>query len=233
MRVELYELIGARSQRYSIYAWRTRMALAQKGVAFQSVPVRISDKAAIAFSGQDKVPILRVDDAVVADSWTIAGEIEARWSAEPSLFGGPAGLTFARFVNTWTDRTLIPHVAPMLMLDVVGGVDAGDAAHMRRQMEASFRKSLEEMAAAREQALKGFRRALEPARAVLRTQDFLAGPAPAYADHILFGLFQWARVSSPFDLLDRDDPIAGWRARLLDAYGGFARSEPAHPDAAA
>ena len=58
MALTLYELGGLDDRRYSLYSWRTRMALAHKGLTPEYRPVRVSDKAAIAFSKQDKVPIL-------------------------------------------------------------------------------------------------------------------------------------------------------------------------------
>jgi glutathione S-transferase len=63
----------------------------------------------------------------------------------------------------------------------------------------------------------------------LKTQAFLGGAAPNYADYIVFGGFQWARVVSPFKLLAENDPVYAWRERLLDAFDGMARQSPGHP----
>lgn len=59
--------------------------------------------------------------------------------------------------------------------------------------------------------------------AELRLFD-LAGAAPAYADHAVFGAFQWARVISPGLLTASDDPVSAWVERMLDSYDGLARS---------
>ena len=48
----------------------------------------------------------------------------------------------------------------------------------------------------------------------------------AYADYAVFGFFMWARCTSTLELLAADDPVAGWRERLLDAHGGLARQAP-------
>jgi glutathione S-transferase len=45
----------------------------------------------------------------------------------------------------------------------------------------------------------------------------------------VFGAFQWSRAISPFKLLETDDPIHGWRERLLDAFDGLARKSPGFP----
>jgi glutathione S-transferase len=225
----LYELHGRQDRRYSQFSWRTRFALAHKGVSVAYRPVRISDKGAIAFSGQDKVPIL-VDETgtAIADSWRIAEHLEAHFPGRPSLFGEQAGRAFARFVNNWTDRTLVPMAAAMLMADVTECVDPADAKHLRTQIEKAFGKPLEELRDGRDVRVKEFRRALDPARSSLKIQQFLSGAAPAYPDYILFSLFQWARIVSPFDLIDTGDlALMGWRTRMLDLFDGLARREPA------
>ena len=57
---------------------------------------------------------------------------------------------------------------------------------------------------------------------------FLGGAGPNYADYIVFGAFQWARVVSPFKLLMEDDPVYAWRERLFDAFDGLARKSPSY-----
>jgi glutathione S-transferase len=223
----LFELGGLNGAHYSQFSWRTRMALAHKGLDFQSVPVRVSDKAAIAFSNQNKVPILKDGEHVVSDSWGIAGYLEQTYPEAPSLFGGAIGHGLTRYINTFVDRQLVPKAASMLMLDVLGIVDDGDATHMRSTMEKAFRKPLEELAGQREADVVEFRRALDPLRATLRGQAYLCGDEPAYADYIVFSVLQWARIVSAFELLKEDDLVAAWRERMLDLFGGLARQERA------
>lgn len=227
MSLVLYELGGLQDRRYSQFSWRSRMALAHKGLQPERRPVPVSDKQAIAFSGQDKVPILLDGDRVVHDSWAIAEYLEEHYPDAPSLFGGPVGHGLCRFINAFVDRTLIPRLAPLVMVDVVGCVDDSDARHLRDQIERGFKKPLEELASAREKDIVGFRRLLDPARATLKAQPFLCGAQAAYADYILFSLFQWARVVSSFEVLESSDALHGWRDRMLDLHGGLARQEPA------
>jgi glutathione S-transferase len=112
------------------------------------------------------------------------------------------------------------------MLDVLDLVDAEDTAHLRK-LEKLFKKSLEELAAQREQSVIEFRRTLDPLRVTLRTQPFLCGAAPAYADYVVFSMFQWARIVSKTELLEAADAMIAWRERMLDLFGGLARREPA------
>jgi glutathione S-transferase len=64
---------------------------------------------------------------------------------------------------------------------------------------------------------------LSPNSHLLGRQPFLGGVKPLFADYILFGAFQWARVISPLRLLDPDDPVAQWFERCLDVHGGEMR----------
>lgn len=231
MTVQLYELGGRDGQHYSLFSWRARMALAQKGLDFESVPVRVSDKAVIAFSGQDKVPILKDGDQIVSDSWKIADYLEERYPDRPSLFGCATGRGLSRFVNALVDRQLIPKLVPLLIRDVLDIVDDVDAKHLRAGIEKAFRKSVEELAAQRDTGIVEFRRMLDPVRATLRTQAFLCGAQPAYGDAILFSLLQWARVVSVAEILEPGDAVAAWRDRMLDQFGGLARKEQSRLEA--
>ena len=67
-----------------------------------------------------------------------------------------------------------------------------------------------------------FRKTLEPIRTLLAVQPYVGGGAPAYADYAVFGCFQWARCTSSFPLLLKDDPVWARRDRLLFAFDGFA-----------
>jgi glutathione S-transferase len=227
MAIELFELHGLNGRRYSLFSWRARMALAHKRLAFESRPVKITDKAAIAFSGQTRVPILRDGATVVSDSWKIAEHLERAYPEAPSLFGGEGGHALARFVNAWADRQLVAAVVPCLMLDNVAALEADDAAYLRAVIEKASGKTLEMLAEGREASLKGFARLLDPLRATLRSQAFLCGAGPAYADYIVFSVLQWARVASATPALPADDALWSWFERLLDAHGGLARAEPA------
>jgi glutathione S-transferase len=223
--LELWELGGRDDCRFSTFSWRTRLALHHKGLSFAIHPASVSDKAAIAFSGQDKVPILKHGDRVISDSWAIALYLEQEFPDRPSLFGGAVGETLTQVFNVWADRELIPALIPYFMRDVLDCVNEADAAHLRSQIEGALKKSLEDLAAEREKAVPAFRRKLQPVRKALEKKNYLGGAAPTYADYILFGLLQWSRVTSRTQVLEGGDVIAGWFYRMLDLYDGVGRRE--------
>ena len=221
----LWELGGRNDRRYSLFSWRTRMALAHKGLGFDTQPVCLSDKATIAFSGGKTVPVLKDAEQVVRDSWKIAEYLEARYPDKP-LFGGDIGRGVTQAFNTWTDRALVPAMLPVIAADIHERVDAEDEGYFRQTMEKVLKSTLEESRAKRDAALLQLGRVLAPLQEALKRQAFMAGAKPAYADYILLSVFQWARVMSPQELLGPEDPLCQWRERMLDLYDGFARNVP-------
>jgi glutathione S-transferase len=224
----LYELAGGDpALRFSPHCWKTRMALAHKGLEAERIPWRFSEKETIAFSGQGMVPVLVHDGEIICDSWQIALHLEERFPDRPSLFGGAEAMALARFINGWADTTLSAAIARVTLLDIHDRVHDVDRAYFRTSREQRFGRSLEEVAADRPANLAALRQALLPLRRALAAGDFLAGPAPAYADYCVFGMLMWARCTSPIELLEAGDPIFAWRDRLLDAFGSVARTAPA------
>jgi glutathione S-transferase len=229
MALKLFELVGTDAARpFSPFCWRTRMALAHKGLGAESIPWCFTEKQAIAPHHSEKVPVLIDGETSVADSWAIANYLEDHYPARPSLFGGEGGRAVGRMINWWGDVTVVGGLFPLIVADIPAHLKPVDAAYFRSSREARFGKPLEQVVAARDTSVEGFRRALDPLRLTLRTQPYLGGEAPNYADYIVFGAFQWARVVSPFKLLAENDPVYAWREKLLDAFDGMARKSPGY-----
>ena len=226
--LRLYDLAGANElARFSPNCWRVRLALAHKQLPVETVVWRFTDKAAIAFSGQGKVPVLVDGDRCVVDSWVIADYLEDTYPDRPSLFGGAVGRSLARFVNQWTSETLHPAIARAIIPDLAKILHPQDMDYFRTTREAAFGTTFENLATARVANIETLQRVLQPLNSTLGQQAFLAGDTPSYADHVAFGAFQWARVSSPISLIPSNSSIATWRERMLDAYDGLARATPA------
>jgi len=226
MARQLFELAGSDPCRlFSPYCWRTRMALMHKGLDFESVPWRFSDRDAIRQYNAEKVPVLIDGDKSVADSWAIAVYLEETYPDRPSLFGGEGGRAMARFFNNWSDVS-VGQISPYIISDIHAQLDPGDQDYFRKTREKNMGKPLEVATAGREARLDDLRRWLHPLRMTLRAQPYLGGAAPNYADYIVFGPFQWARVTSAFEILKPDDLIYVWRERMLDLFDGMARRAP-------
>src|SRR4029450_6536124 len=98
----LYDLAGEDPDcRFSPFCWRSRLALAHKGLDVDAAPWRFTEVERLQFSGQSKVPVLVDGERVVADSWAIACWLEDRYPDRPSLFDGESGRAVSRFLNNW------------------------------------------------------------------------------------------------------------------------------------
>jgi glutathione S-transferase len=229
MAISLYDLAGVEAdRRFSPFCWRTRMALAHKGLEVETVPWRFTEKARLPQPNGGRVPVIVDGGQVVHDSSTIAEYLEERYPDRPSLFGSEAGRALTRFIQNWTETVLQPGLIGFVVLDIHSHIGPKDQAYFRKSREERFGRSLEEVVKDRDARLPAFRESLTPLRRTVERQDFLGGRAPAYADYIVFGAFQWARVISDYDLLAAGDPVAAWRGRMLDLFGALARKSPAY-----
>jgi len=223
---QLYELVGEDpARRFSPYCWRSRMALAHKGLEAEIVPWRFTEDDRIAFAGTKNVPVLVDGDRTVHDSTAIAEYLDAAYPNAPALFhGDPAP---RRFALAWTTSVLHPAVVRLIVSDIPPLLDDTARAYFVRSREARFGRTLAQVTAGRETAVVQFRALLTPRRQVVAAQDYLGGAEPDYADYAVFGAFQWARCTSPFRLLEEADPVFAWRERMLSFFGGLARDVPA------
>lgn len=222
MAITLYELVGRDDLRFSPYCWRTRFALAHKGLDFDTVPVRFADKQAIAFSGQERVPVIRDGDRTVADSWSIACYLDEAYPDLPPLFASARERAMARFVNSWSDLQVNPRFILLVVRDVYDNIDERDREYFLESREKRFGTTLDALHAARDERLPEARAALGPVRAVLADQPYISGDEPGYADYILMGTCQWIRIVSPYRIVEPDDPVHEWRERMLGLFDGMA-----------
>ena len=205
------------------------MALKHKGLEFETIPWRFTDKAAIAFSGQGLVPVLVDGGRTVHNSWNIALYLEEAYPQRPGLFEGAQSRALTEFFQQWVIRAIHGATLKVIVLDLFARLHEKDKAYFRESREKRFGMTLEQYAGDPKAALAAFRGALEPVRPVLVQHPFVSGKGPGYADYLLFGPFQWARAMSPTRLLEPDDPVFAWRERMLDLWGGYARQAKGYP----
>lgn len=225
MARQLYELCGTDPARvFSPYCWRSRLALAHKGLDFESVPWRFTETERLAFAGHKTVPVLVDGERAIGDSWAIAEHLDAAYPDAPSLMHGHAEPY--RFLAAWTDAVLHAGLVRLIVSDIPPWLGEMERPYFIASREKRFGMPLAEVTKDREARLPAFRESLLPLRLALRGRAFLGGAAPDYADHIVMGGFLWARSVSPLVLLAPDDAVQAWRERMLDQYGGMARRAP-------
>ena len=230
MTIKLYDLAGDEDdRRFSPNCWRITLALAHKGLAFETIPWRFTEKDVIAFSEQGAVPVLVDGTRTVFDSWRIALYLDETYPERPKLMDSEQarGAIFA-FKN-WCERYVHTAMFRVILLDLFAHLHEKDRAYFRESREKRFGTTLEAYGADHTSALAMLRQALDPVRPIFAEQLFIGGHAPSFADYILFGVFQWARVMSPIRLLEPDDPLYAWRERLLELHGGIARRAMGFP----
>ncbi|RWC50056.1 MAG: glutathione S-transferase family protein [Mesorhizobium sp.] len=224
MTILLYDLVGRDTTRpFSPHCWKVTMALAHKGLDTSTVPTRFLEVPAVEGGVSKTVPVIRDGETVVTDSFAIALYLDEAYPDRPTLFDGEGGKTTARFVERWSQLTIHPYVTSAAIMDLHTMQDAENAAYFRQSREQRLGKRLEDVMATREARLGTFRASLEPLRSTLFYQPFIGGTSPLFADYIVFGALQWARIASPYQLVDDGDVVAQWFARCLDLHGGLGR----------
>lgn len=226
---ELFDLQGVDDRRFSPFCWKAKMALAHKGLDFQTVPIRFCDKDKLAFSGQTRVPVLRDGDIVVFDSWKISCYLEDSYPDRPSLFGDrpgeTAGQNLCRFFDLWADGNFVAKTVELVAYDIFSVVLPEDRAYYRQSREKFFKRTLEELAAERTpERVTEWRKLLDPVRTILTDTPFIGGGSANYADYILFGIFQWLRGVTAYPMIEVGDPVHAWREKLLDLFGGLGKT---------
>lgn len=224
MTIKLYDLCGAdRAHRFSPACWRTRMALAHKGLEVETIPTLFSEIEAIEGGGQKTVPVIADGDSIVRESFEIAVYLEKAYPELPSLFRGEGGILTSQFMHWWTNATVDAQVARFCILDIYNCLDERDKVYFRQSREARFKRPLEQVQDQSEKAQQRFHDSLLPLRLTVRKQDFIGGETPIYADYCVFGSFQWGRMVSDFEFLREDDPVFDWFERCLDLFDGLGR----------
>jgi glutathione S-transferase len=225
----LYDLAGADDERrFSPNCWRVKMALAHKQLSFDARPWRFTEKEAIAFSGQGLVPVLVDGERVVVDSWGICQYLDETYPTLP-LAESAQARAYALFIKHWAERVLHPAIFRVILPDIYVQVHPKDRGYFRSSREARVGTTLEAYSADRPTHLATLHQALDPLRATLNVQAFVSGSAPGLADYLVFGAFQWARCTSPAQLLESEDPIHLWRERMLALHGSLAARAPGYP----
>ena len=230
MAITMYDLCGAEAERrFSPFCWRTRMALAHKGLEVETVPWRFTEKDKLPQPNAGRVPVIVDGGRVVHDSTAIADYLEERYPDRPSLFGGETG----RGAD-----------ALCAELDRDGVADRADPARAARHpppsrprgpglfpqdREKRFGTTLEEVVKDREARLPAFRASLDPLRRTVERQDFVSAarrrPMPITSCSARSSGPARSAISSCWRPTIRCAPGA---AACSTCIGGLARRAPAY-----
>lgn len=224
MTRSLYTLCGANpAQRFSPHCWKIVMALSHKGLDFAERPTPFTEIRSIEEGFSPTIPVLNDDGRLVRDSFDIALYLEDTYPDRPTLFAGAGGKALSRMIEGYVQTILQAALVKIIVKDIHDCLAPADQAYFRTTREQRLGRTLEEIEADHAGELAAFQPRLEPIRHMLKFQPFIGGEGPLFADYILFGALQWARVASPKRLLAADDPVRGWFERCLDLHDGQAR----------
>ena len=224
MTRSLYTLCGANpARRFSPHSWKVVMALSHKQLDFVERPTPFTEIRWIEDGFSPTVPVLDDGGRLVRDSFDIALYLEEAYPDRPTLFGGDGGTALSRMVEGYVQTILQAALMKIIVKDIHDCLAPADQVYFRTTREQRLGRTLEEVEADHASELAAFQPRLEPVRHMLKFQRFLGGEGPLFADYILFGALQWARVVSPKRLLAADDPVFDWFKRCLDLHEGQGR----------
>lgn len=228
MSIILYDLAGDDGRRFSSNCWRTQMALAHKGLDYETVPIRFTDIGQIGDGTFKTIPVIDDRGTWVGDSWTIAEYLDDTYSDRPPVLAGSDGRQHARFVQNWAVATISPLVMTLVVEDIYAQLAPEDKEYFHTTRSKRLGRDIEGVQEGRETRVLELRKRLEPLRQVVAETPFLGGELPTYADYVALSPFIWARTVSPFALVEAGDPVHAWFQRILDLYDGLARKNPGY-----
>ena len=226
--MKLFELVGRdKTQGFSPFVWRSKLALAHKKLAPELVPLRFTEiQDAVAFANSKTVPVLVDEQATIKDSWDIACYLEETYPDKPSLFGGDEARAASKLLGLQVAKYLLMPLFKTLVADIHDVLNEKDQIYFRKTREPRIGCTIEEARETHKSSLTIFQENLWPYNQYLKDALYLSGAQPAYNDYILYSTFLWARCTSATLLFNEDDPIASWIDRmdeLFDGLGGCAK----------
>ena len=227
MSITLYDLAGANPDlRFSPYCWRTKLALRHKGLDYEAIPWRFTDKHALEPTGQGKVPTIIDNGRWVHDSWTIALYLDEVYPGKPKLFPDAQSRNLARFINSWCDWSVLPNTRELAVRHVFAAIADQDKEYFRASREKAVGITLEAFGADRAAAHKKFEQGLKPAEVTLGDHAFLHGAEPGYGDYALFGTLLWPDTVVPEPVIPADSAVGRWFSRMQALNGGWVAKRP-------
>ncbi len=223
--MKLYELVGRdRSIGFSPFVWRVKMALAHKGLSYETVPLHFTEiKDAVSFAEASTVPVLLDGQNVVSDSWEIVCYLEEAYPDSPSIFSDHHA---AKLFNFQMGMPLLATLFRTIVADIYSVIHDMDKDYFRESREARIGCTIEDAAKDFDSSFSSFKANLEPYSQFFKRETYIGGAGPTYQDFALYSMFLWARATSDKKLVEDDDPIAQWISRMdqcCDGIGGAVK----------
>lgn len=230
MTIKLFDLAATDNRRLSPFCWRTKFALAHKGLPYETVPLRFTEICGHAGSDFKTVPSIEDKGHLINDSWAIADYLDATYPDRPALFASPGERATVRFFDNWYGLEIMNRMFMIYVLDIHNVAFPQDHGYFRESREKRLEgKTLEQVTADRAAKLPELRHALRPLRNTLANQPWLGGETPNYADYIGLSTFLWAASVNSLPPLEADDSLHDWRTRGFDLFDGMARKATLNP----
>jgi glutathione S-transferase len=230
-KVRLYELVMENGRSASPFVWRIRYSLAHKGIAWETVPLGLTDIPK-QFGGRFKtVPIIEDGATAMNESWDIADYLDRTFPDRRPLFCSESERATVRLLDSWLSTDILRKMFRVYALDVHNAARPEDRPYFRSSRERWLKGvTLEEYTSDRVTQLHTLREALQPLRSHLTQHSFLGGSTPNYADYIALGLCQWIASVSTLPMLAADDHVLkSWLDRGFDQFNGLGRDPRMHP----
>lgn len=220
--MKLYDLAFADPDvRFSPFCWIAKFGLLHKGIPFETVPLRFTEKENYPDQDHGKLPILADGETIVCDSANILTYLDDKFPAKP-LTATPGEQSAAIFANAFVGAHIFPALAPMLMWRVCTGAHADDQAYFRETREKRFGITLEELS-----KTPGLKEKAEAAMSLLAAplseKPFLGGDAPNLSDYYVMSPLMWQRCITSEKLYETPAAVTDWQDRMLDAFDGYGR----------
>ena len=140
MAIVLYDLCAGDSERrFSPHCWKARMALAHKGLAFETRPTPFTKISEIGGGFSPTVPVIDDGGKLVRDSFDIALYLEEAYPDRPSLFAGEGGKAMSRFVESWAMTSVHPPLMGLIVKDIHDRLGDADQIYFRESREKRLR----------------------------------------------------------------------------------------------
>lgn len=222
MTLKLYDLALADPDvRMSPPCWLVKFALLHKGLEFETIPLRFTDKENYPDKDHGKLPILTDNDEIICDSANIVAYLDKKFAGKP-FASTPAEHAAADFHQAWLGANLYPGLTAILFVRVHAAAHEDDKAYFRKAREERIGKTLEEYAAT-PGAKDQIESALHTLSAPLVRHKFLGGDEPNISDYAVMSPFMWQRCVTTETLYETPQAVAAWQERMLDLFDGYGR----------